>query len=131
VIVLSVDTNVLARYLLGDDPVQKPIAERIIADGAYVSLTVLLETYWLLTSRYRLATSQFIQLVRLLRENANVQIEADEWLDWMLDRLGCGADFADLAHLVASQNQSAFATFDQAMVKQAGQNAPAEIVVLR
>lgn len=128
---LSVDTNVLARYLLGDDPLQKPIAERVIADGAYVSLTVLLETHWLLHSRYRLAAHQIIEAIGVLQENANIQIEADEWLDWMLDRLGYGADFADLVHLVASQNQSAFATFDQAMAKQAGENSPTEIIVLR
>ncbi len=127
----SVDTNVLARYLLGDDPVQNPIAERTIADGAYVSLTVLLETHWLLTSRYGLTASQFIQLVRLLRENAHVQIEAEEWLDWMLDRLGRGADFADLAHLVGSQNQLAFVTFDRSMAKQVGKNPPTEVIVLR
>ena len=128
---LSVDTNVLARYLLGDDPLQKPIAERVIADGAYVSLTVLLETHWLLHSRYRLAAHQIIEAIGVLRENANIQIEADEWLDWMLDRLSHGANFADLVHLVASENQSAFATFDQAMAKQAGENSPAEIIVLR
>ncbi len=128
---LSVDTNVLARYLLGDDPAQKSLAEQAITDSAYVSLTVLLETYWLLTSRYRLTANQLIQLIGLLRENANIQIEADDWLDWMLHRLGRGADFADLVHLVASQNQSAFVTFDQAMAKQAGQNPPAKIIVLR
>ena len=128
---LSVDTNVLARYLLGDDPIQKLLAEQTISDGAYVSLTVLLETHWLLTSRYRLSTKQIIQLINLLRENATIQIEADEWVDWMLERLGGGADFADLVHLVASQNQSAFATFDQAMTKQAGENSPAKILVLR
>lgn len=128
---LSVDTNVLARYLLGDDPVQKLLAEQTISDGAYVSLTVLLETHWLLASRYRLSTKQIIQLINLLRENATIQIEADEWIDWMLERLGVGADFADLVHLVASQNQSAFATFDQAITKQAGENSPAKILVLR
>lgn len=128
---LSVDTNVLARYLLGDDPVQKLLAEQTISDCAYVSLIVLLETHWLLKSRYRLAAHQIIQLVSLLRENANIQIEADEWLDWMLDRLDRGADFADLVHLVASQNQSAFATFDKSMAKQAGQNSPTEVIVLR
>ncbi len=128
---LSVDTNVLARYLLGDDPVQKLLAEQTISDGAYVSLTVLLETHWLLASRYRLSTKQIIQLINLLRENATIQIEADDWVDWMLERLGVGADFADLVHLVASQNQSAFATFDQAMTKQAGENSPAKILVLR
>jgi predicted nucleic-acid-binding protein len=129
--VLSVDTNVLARYLLGDDPSQKALAEQTIADGVYVSLTVLLETHWLLTSRYRLAAPQTIQAISVLRENANIEMEADEWLDWMLDRLERGADFADLVHLVASQNQSGFVTFDQAMATQAGQNSPAEIIVLR
>jgi hypothetical protein len=49
----------------------------------------------------------------------------------MLDRLGRGADFADLAHLVGSQNQVAFVTFDRAMAKQVGKNPPIEVIVLR
>ena len=39
----SVDTNILARYLLGDDPVQTPIADAILKQEAFVSITVLLE----------------------------------------------------------------------------------------
>lgn len=128
---LSVDTNVLARYLLGDDPYQKELAELTIADGAYISLTVLLETHWLLTSRYKIPTSQIIQIIGLLRENATIQLEADDWIDWVLEGLGRGADFADMIHLVASQNQLAFATFDRSMKKQAGEGAPTEIVVLQ
>ena len=48
----AVDTNVLARYLLNDDPVQSPIATSIMAEPNYVSDTVLVEAAWLLSSRY-------------------------------------------------------------------------------
>ena len=127
----SVDTNVLARYLVGDDPHQSPLAEQILAQGAFVSLTVLLEVYWLLSSRYGMNTQQVVVLFKIMLEHQTVQIEAEEWVDWLLDRLSCGADFADLIHLISSQNHSAFVTFDKSIAKHAGSNPPVSIKVLR
>lgn len=48
----AIDTNVLARFLLNDDPDQGEVARRIVEDGIFLPLTVVLELGWLLGSRY-------------------------------------------------------------------------------
>jgi predicted nucleic-acid-binding protein len=130
VTVRSVDTNVLARYLLADDPEQTEVAQRLIASGVHIPLTVLMETSWLLSSRYGLARAVIVQLFRLLRESASVFISEEDHFDWLLSRFDSGADFADLVHLVASKNHSSFTTFDQSLAKQAGNDPPVPIETL-
>jgi predicted nucleic-acid-binding protein len=129
--VQSVDTNVIARYLIGDDLHQSPLAEQVLSQGTFISLTVLLETYWLLSSRYGMKAKQIIALFNVLHDHQMVQIEAEEWLDWLLDRLAHGGDFADLIHLVSSQNKSSFVTFDKAIAKHADKKSPVPVIVLR
>jgi len=57
---IGVDTNVLVRYLVRDDPAQFERARRLISrevdtrEPVLVSLLVLLETEWVLRSRYDL-----------------------------------------------------------------------------
>lgn len=54
----AVDTNVLVRYLAQDDARQSALATRLMeqqltaADRGFVSLVVLLETVWVMESRY-------------------------------------------------------------------------------
>lgn len=126
----SVDTNVVARFLLGDDTDQSMIAGRVLSEGAFISLTVLLETSWLLRSRYKLSPAQIIGLVNVLREHVAIQIEGEEWLDWLLDGFAQGFDFADLVHLVASKNLSSFATFDRDIGRYVQSNAPVTVEIL-
>jgi predicted nucleic-acid-binding protein len=128
--VRSVDTNVVARFLLGDDTDQSVIAGRVLSEGAFISLTVLLETSWLLRSRYKLSPTQIIGLVNVLREHVAIQIEGEEWLDWLLDSFAQGLDFADLVHLVASKNLSSFATFDRDIGRYVQSNAPVTVEIL-
>ncbi len=48
---ISVDTNILVRYVTRDDPVQERQARRLVeANDIHVSLSVLLETEWVLRS---------------------------------------------------------------------------------
>jgi predicted nucleic-acid-binding protein len=128
--VRSVDANVVARFLLGDDTDQSVIAGRVLSEGAFISLTVLLETSWLLRSRYKLSPAQIIGLVNVLREHVAIQIEGEEWLDWLLDSFAEGLDFADLVHLVASKNLSSFATFDRDIGRYMQSNAPVTVEIL-
>jgi predicted nucleic-acid-binding protein len=64
---LGVDTNVLVRYLIRDDQSQFEKARRLIdrevAQGVpvLVSLLVLLETEWVLRSRYELSKSDIVR----------------------------------------------------------------------
>ena len=55
---IGIDTNVLVRYLVRDDPVQTPRAERLLnactpADPAFVNRVVLCEVAWVLRDVYR------------------------------------------------------------------------------
>jgi predicted nucleic-acid-binding protein len=48
----AVDTNVLVRILVRDDPKQVRAADAFVAAGAWVSLLALAETIWVLTTVY-------------------------------------------------------------------------------
>jgi predicted nucleic-acid-binding protein len=49
--VKSVDTNILVRYYAQDDALQSPLALRLFNDepSLFVTKTVLLELFWVLT----------------------------------------------------------------------------------
>jgi predicted nucleic-acid-binding protein len=50
---IAFDTNLLVRALVTDNPEQVAVARRLMAeDTVYLSRTVLLETEWVLRSRY-------------------------------------------------------------------------------
>lgn len=55
---LAVDTNVLVRLLVRDEPRQLDAAERFVEKGAWVSQLVLAETLWVLQSVYSLTEEQ-------------------------------------------------------------------------
>ena len=126
----SVDTNVVVRFLLSDDTDQSLIAERVLSEGAFISLTVLLETSWLLGSRYKLNSTQIVDLVNVLRAHVAIQIEGEEWLDWLLNSFVQGLDFADLIHLIASKNFQSFATFDRDIGHFVQSGAPVMVEIL-
>lgn len=48
----AVDTDVLLRLLLRDEPRQTAAALRFVEEEAWISTAVLLETAWVLSSRY-------------------------------------------------------------------------------
>ena len=50
---LAIDTNLIVRYLVGDDPGQAARARRLIDNNdVFICTTVLLETEWVLRSVY-------------------------------------------------------------------------------
>ena len=48
----AIDTNVLVRLIVRDDPNQTTSAEAFVSGGAWASHVVLLETVWVLESLY-------------------------------------------------------------------------------
>jgi predicted nucleic-acid-binding protein len=48
----AVDTNVLVRLILGDNPQQEASARRFISTGAWASILALAETVWVLRAIY-------------------------------------------------------------------------------
>jgi len=111
---LAIDTNLIVRYLVGDDPAQALRARRLIDNNdVFVCLTVLLEAEWVLRSVYGFSAPQcakalndFAGLPRVTVEDAPAAAKA---LGWM----GKGVDFADGLHLAKSEGCEAFVSFDR------------------
>jgi predicted nucleic-acid-binding protein len=79
----AVDTNVLVRYLLQDEPEMGPAAAKLMDDGRRlgVSLVALAETAFVLSSNYGVPREKVVDsLVELLRKRNIEVIGADKAL---------------------------------------------------
>ena len=124
----SVDTNLLVRVIVKDDPVQTPIAAAAFERPVFVSHSVIMETEWVLRSRYRLPRAEIGDaLKRLLLDVETVKVAEREMVAWSLDRYAAGADLDDMLHLVASRGFEAFLTFDRDLADAAGPESPTPV----
>jgi predicted nucleic-acid-binding protein len=128
---LAIDTNVLVRYLIEDDKQQTEIAKNVMKAGCYLSLTVLLETVWLLASRYKQPRAAIAEALLQVIQLPELRTVDDALINWVLQRFNDGADFADMVHLVDGRCADAFATFDRAITRAAGENPPMIIEILK
>jgi len=75
---ISIDTNVLLRYLLDDDPVQSSKASILIegADKVLITDVVLVEAIWTLKGKkYKLDKDGIVQFISALFEEPNIVFE--------------------------------------------------------
>lgn len=123
----AVDTNIVVRYVTDDDPVQSPIATRVLSEPCYVSDTVLLETAWLLSSPYgfgrTLLAATLADLIRL----PTITLSDPAWIAWAIERFARGADLADMIHLVNARHMDAFISFEKRLGRLAGSKTPLPI----
>jgi predicted nucleic-acid-binding protein len=128
--VKAVDTNILARAMVRDDAGQASVADEVLANGAYVPLTVFLETAWLLTSRYRQSRSVVADTLMDILDLPHVSVEETDTVRWAIDCFRQGADIADALHIVASTRADSFVTFDRGVARKLT-DAPLTIEVLK
>lgn len=118
---LGLDTNVLVRFLVRDDEVQfekaRKLIKREVAAGrcVFVSHLVLLETEWVLRSRYGFPKNLIIEAISGLLDATDVQFEDEPAIEEALFVWkDTTADFADC--LIGSRNRRlgcrATVTFD-------------------
>jgi predicted nucleic-acid-binding protein len=126
---LGVDTNVLVRYLVRDDQLQFEKAQRLFnrevrrGEPVLVSLLVLLETEWLLRSRYALAKAEIFAAISALLDATDLAFEDEPSVEHAIYSWNnSAADFADC--LIDARNRRlgcrATATFDRKARKLAG-----------
>jgi predicted nucleic acid-binding protein len=116
----ALDTNVVIRLLIGDDPAQTRVAESLLAsEHCSISPTVLLECEWVLRACYGLApptiAAAFADLLAL---------EPITPLDPVLTQIALdgyrrGLDFADALHAAQRHDGAQFVTFDRSLAKRA------------
>ena len=126
---IGIDTNVLVRFLVRDDPQQFERARRLIrrevggGEPVLISLVVLLETEWVLRSRYSVSKAEMLTAFSGLLETTDLQFEDEPSVEEALYVWrDSTADFADC--LIASRHRSlgcrGTATFDIRALKVPG-----------
>jgi len=125
----GIDTNILVRFLTGDDPKQSPAAERFLKknctaeDQGWIGVIVLCELVWVLARGYKYTREEIATVLAQLLKTAEFELEDNGCVRRAL-RI-CqeqGGDFADL--LIAERNAVVGAevtyTFDQVAAKLPG-----------
>ncbi|MGF1456621.1 MAG: PIN domain-containing protein [Alphaproteobacteria bacterium] len=126
---IGLDTNVLVRYLMKDDPAQSPIAVEVISnlsrdEPGYVTSIVLAELSWVLTRAYKEPRNRIADgLEALLRSNDLViENRAASFRALALYRAGRSVDFADALIAMTASLAGALETvsFDRKAAAEAG-----------
>jgi len=112
--VFAVDTNVVVRYLTGDDAEQFAKVNALIGgQDVYVCTTVLLETEWVLRRAYRFSRERVVAALAAFAGLPRVTLQDPALAAKALDWTRYGMDFADALHLAEAQGCEAFVSFDQ------------------
>ena len=113
----AIDTNVIVRYLTGDDPEQAARARNAIEMGdVFVGTTVLLECEWVLRSVYGFAGEEVATALRAFSGLPGLSVENPALLIDALDLAEKGMDFADALHLAAAAGCETLLTFDRRFI---------------
>lgn len=116
---IAFDTNMLVRLVVNDHPQQADIAVELLkTHNVLILRTVLLETEWVLRSRYKLRPERIHAFFVLLLQTENAVVEDENVVARALEGYAKGADFADALHL-AGCGSAEMQTFDQGFCKAA------------
>lgn len=123
---IGLDTNVLVRHLVQDDPGQSRKATQVIAkqctrdDPGFINRIVLCELVWVLESAYGYSKDTIVAVLEKLLRTSQLKIEDTQsaWTAFRMYQKG-KADFADC--LLGTTNRfggcNETVTFDQAASK--------------
>lgn len=118
---IGLDTNVLVRFLTGDDPVESAAAERIMATlsperTGFVCREVLVELVWVLERAYGYGRDAIVSAIEGLLASRELTMETADIVVLALGRYAeGGAGFADQMILAqcARAGCTELATFDR------------------
>ncbi|MGH7878579.1 MAG: type II toxin-antitoxin system VapC family toxin [Steroidobacteraceae bacterium] len=122
------DTSLVVRIATGDSRRQRRAAFALLeSDTVLIPKTVLLETEWVLRSRYELTSTEIHGFLHYLVESERVVVEDDSAVRRALGFYAAGADFADALHL-ASAGEALLHTFDRTFCSKAIRKGKARVV---
>ena len=122
---IALDTNVLVRYLVGDDSRQAEQAEEIVeqarssGEAVFLSQIVLCELVWVLAGAYDAAKKDILYTLNLLSDDPGFLCDDPPRVRRAIDRYARGAaDFSD--YLLADAGAGVTFTFDKALRDEPG-----------
>lgn len=125
---IGLDTNVLVRYIMQDDPKQSPKASKLIEslddnNPGYITHVCVIELYWVLTSSYELTGEQVTQALEAILRTKQLLVERADQVTRALRVFAAGkADFADclIERSASGAGCTQTMTFDVGASKHAG-----------
>ncbi len=117
---IGLDTNIVVRYLVQDEPDQSATASTVIEalteqDPGFLSLVTVVELYWVLRRAYKISTTRCAELVEGLLDARELRVGQDSIVRAALTASRGGLDFADavIAELGRVAGCEHTVTFDQ------------------
>jgi predicted nucleic-acid-binding protein len=124
----AVDTNVLVRLITRDDSRQVAAAESFVEKGAWVSVLVLAETAWVLTSVYGLSSKDLAGAVEMLLNHRRLVVQDAETVARALElfraRPALGLSDCLILHLARKAGHLPLGTFDRNLATVEGAQKP-------
>ncbi len=117
---VTVDTNVLIRVAVEDDPHQSSVAEQVLREAEIVAITVptLCEFVWVLSRGYKYPTDDIVSAIERLTLSDSVVTDRPA-VEAGLAAIKAGGDFAD--GVIAFDGQrlggATFVSFDRQAVR--------------
>jgi predicted nucleic-acid-binding protein len=126
--VIALDTNILVRFLVDDDPAQADIANELMnhPSGVFISKTTLLELEWVLRHAYKIEPRVVWAGLKTLLGIPLVTVESVSQVSQAMQDFERGMDFADALHLASADGNMKLYTFDQKLAKL---GTPARVVL--
>lgn len=130
---IALDTNVLVRFLVEDDPEQHRRAVRLMerasvsGEPLWISEVVLCELVWVLRYAYKVKRRELTQALRSLSQARQLLISSKESVSSAIDSFSKGkGDFADylIRECAFAHGASSVATFDRALLADEGFAVP-------
>jgi len=115
--VIGLDTNILIRYLMKDDPGQAKLAAEVLngfdtTNQGYISHTTLNEMVWVLSGTYKQTKDDIIGVIEKLLSAKELVIES-----------------AEVVHLALEAYRRSNAGFADAMISQCGLRAGCSVTL--
>lgn len=129
---IALDTNLLVRLAVRDDARQLAQVNALLAtETALILSSVLLETEWVLRSRYQLLPAEIAGFFNYLATADGLEFENPAAALAAIAAFEQGLGFADALHAAAaSQLNLVFYTFDAPLKRKAGRIKGAQVQTL-
>ena len=120
----AVDTNVVVRLVVRDDPEQVRAAEKFTSSGAWVSHLVLAEATWVLDAVYERSAGQIAAAIDMLLNHKDLTLQDSELVTSALEhfRRRPALGFSDclVLEIARKAGHSPLGTFDRNLARLGG-----------
>ncbi len=117
---ISIDTNVIVRFLTRDDEQQYKKAFKLFkTKEIYIPDTVILETEWVLRFAYEFSAKDICVALKKLFGLKNILLSNPSYIAQAIEWCEQGMDFSDALHLAHCQQYENLYTFDKSFISKA------------